>query len=139
MMHFREDQKQQLLSELVFAASRSSGPGGQNVNKVSSKVELRFSIQKSQNLTEEEKQIIRSKLSNRINSDDELVLTAQSSRSQLQNKEEVINLFFNLLEKALTPRKKRIKTTPTRASREKRLETKKKAAQKKALRKPPEI
>ena len=111
-------------NEFVFQAVRSSGPGGQNVNKVSSKVELRFNFRDSALLDEEEKTIIAEKLCNKINKLDEIVLVAQTDRSQLKNKEKVIAKFYSLLAKALAPSKKRYKTRPTRASVEKRLESK---------------
>jgi len=111
-------------SEFVFQASRSSGPGGQNVNKVSSKVELRFNLWNSALLDEQEKAIIAEKLTNKINKEGELVLVSQTDRSQLKNKEKVIEKFYHLLEKALMPPKKRYKTKPTKASVEKRLESK---------------
>ncbi len=110
--------------EFIFQASRSSGPGGQNVNKISSKVELRFDVRNSQLLSEDEKSMITEKLSNKINKQDELVLVAQTSRSQLKNKEKVIGKFNLLIGKALTPRKKRLQTNPTKASVEQRLESK---------------
>ena len=110
--------------EFVFQASRSGGPGGQNVNKVSSKVELRFNIAASANLTEDEKSVILVKLANKINKLGELVIVAQTDRSQLKNKEKVTEKFYLLIEKALTPRKKRMKTRPTKASVERRLESK---------------
>ena len=119
-MDFRERNFQ---DEFVFQASRSSGPGGQNVNKVSSKVELRFNITSSALLTDDEKIIIGDKLFNKINKSGELVLIAQTDRSQLKNKEKVIEKFYLLLEKALIPQKKRFK--PTKASIEKRLVSKK--------------
>ena len=121
-MDFRERNFQ---DEFVFQASRSSGPGGQNVNKVSSKVELRFNIASSALLTDDEKIIIGDKLFNKINKSGELVLIAQTDRSQLKNKEKVIEKFYLLLEKALIPQKKRFKTKPTKASIEKRLVSKK--------------
>ena len=111
-------------NEFIFQATRSSGPGGQNVNKVSSKVELRFNVRNSQLLNEEEKTSIAEKLSNKINKQDELVLVTQTDRSQLKNKDKVIEKFYALLEKALMPSKKRFKTRPTRSSVEKRLESK---------------
>ncbi len=111
-------------NEFVFQATRSGGPGGQNVNKVSSKVELRFNVKNSVLLNEQEKSLIAEKLSNKINKLDEIVLIAQTDRSQLKNKEKVVEKFYSLLEKALMPQKKRYKTRPTRASVEKRLETK---------------
>jgi ribosome-associated protein len=110
--------------ELIFQATRSSGPGGQNVNKVSSKVELRFNYRNSLILSESEKAIISERLVNKINKEDEIVLVAQTDRSQLKNKEKVTEKFYSLLLQALMPRKKRISTRPTRASVEKRLESK---------------
>ena len=121
--------------EFVFQASRSSGPGGQNVNKVSSKVELRFHIANSVLLNDEEKTIIAEKLINKINNLGELILVSQTERSQLQNKEKVIEKFYLLINKALTPRKKRINTKPTKSSIEKRLESKRVQARIKANRK----
>ena len=136
-MNFTEERKKQLETEFVFSATRSSGPGGQNVNKVSSRIELRFSVDNSLFLTETEKQRIHLKLQNRINSEGELLLVSQSERSQLANKEKAIENFFSLCEKALTLQKKRFKTKPTMASRLKRLESKKMTALKKQLRKSP--
>lgn len=121
--------------EFIFSASRSSGPGGQNVNKVNSKVELRFRIKESQLLTEEEKELIGRKLENRINSEGELLIAVQTDRSQLKNKEAAVEKFYQLVIKALTPRKRRKSTQPTKASIEKRLEGKKQQSEKKELRK----
>ena len=121
--------------EFVFQASRSGGPGGQNVNKVSSKVELRFHIANSALLNDEEKTIIAEKLINKINNLGELILVSQTERSQLQNKEKVIEKFYYLINKVLTPRKKRLNTKPTKASVEKRLESKRVQARIKVNRK----
>ncbi len=137
-MKLSQSQKEQLLAEVTFSASRGGGPGGQNVNKVSTKVELRFPVKDSESLTETQKQRLLSKLKNRITTSDELILTASSERTQWRNREKVTHKFFELIEKALTPPKKRIKTKPTKASKFKRLENKKKQGQKKNLRKPPE-
>lgn len=137
-MKLTEDRKRQLIDECSFAATRSSGPGGQNVNKVNTQVELRFSVGNSLNLSDIEKSRVFVKLKNRINSGAELVLVSQSERSQLGNKEMVTEKFIGHLEKALTVPKKRRKTSPTAASRRKRAEAKKKLSQKKQLRKPPE-
>ncbi len=120
--------------ELKFSSSRSSGPGGQNVNKVNSKIELRFNITNSEILNEDEKVIIFNKLKNKINSDGELIITVQTDRSQLKNKQEAIEKFNDLITKALTPRKKRRSTSPTKASVEKRLKVKKKEGEIKQLR-----
>ena len=137
-MKLSQPQKEQLINEVTFSASRGGGPGGQNVNKVSTKVELRFDVNDSETLPETQKQRILSKLKNRITTDGELVLTSSVERTQWRNKEKVTQKFFELVEQALTPPKKRIKTKPTKASKAKRLENKKKQGQKKQLRKPPE-
>ena len=119
------------LPELTLTASRSSGPGGQHVNKVSTKVELRFNVMESDLLTAEEKEIIRIKLASKMNLEGEIILVCQSERSQLQNKEKVIEKFYVLLSKALTPVKKRKPTKPSRAAIEKRLEKKRLQSEKK--------
>jgi ribosome-associated protein len=121
--------------ELIFTASRSSGAGGQNVNKVNTKVELRFIINTSLLLTDDEKQIILKKLSSKISQEGELIIVSQTERSQLKNKNKSIEKFYLLIEKALTPRKKRKPTKPTAASKEKRLEKKRILADKKISRK----
>ena len=130
--------KKQLETEVMFSATRSSGPGGQNVNKVNTQVELRFSVKNSELFSDEEKDRIFLKLKNRINSESELIVTSQTARTQLDNKEKALEKFFDLIEKALAVRKKRLKSTPTAASRLKRLESKKNQAIKKQLRKPPD-
>jgi len=121
--------------ELVFQAIRSSGPGGQNVNKVSSKVELRFNVQSSLALSEEEKILLLQKLKNKISKMGELILVEQTDRSQLINKQKVIAKLFMLLEKALVKPKKRISTKPSRSSIERRLESKRVQSNLKSLRK----
>lgn len=123
-----------LSNELIFQTSRSSGPGGQNINKVNSRVELRFNIPESQLLNEAQKAILVDKLASRLTTDGTLILAAQKERSQLQNKERVIQRFYNLLEKSLRPVKKRRATKPTRSSVEKRLTVKKQQSEKKRLR-----
>ncbi len=122
-------------NELNFSASRSSGPGGQNVNKVSTRVELRFSVVDSQILNDYEKRIIQEKLATRINNEGYLIITSQSERSQFDNRQKTIEKFYSMLRKALTPVKKRIPTKPNAAARQKRLESKKVISRKKELRK----
>jgi ribosome-associated protein len=122
-------------NEFIFAASRSSGPGGQNVNKVSTKVELRISIPGSALLTVEEKELIRSHLKNKINDEGFLILVSQSERTQLKNKEKCIEKFYTLLRKTLAPKKKRRISRPTAAAKEKRLEEKRIVSEKKSRRK----
>lgn len=121
--------------EFVFITSRSSGPGGQNVNKVSTKVELRFNLTSTSLFTEEEKQLIFKKLKNKINKEGELLLVSQSERTQLMNKEVVTAKFYDLVSKALTLPLKRRSTRPTLSSRIKRLERKKNRGYIKKLRK----
>ena len=121
--------------ELQYSATRSSGPGGQNVNKVNTKIELRFNIRTSTLLSEQEKHLLQHKLSKRLNNEGELLLTSQSERSQLKNKDAVTARFFDLLAKALTPPKKRKPTKRTKASILKRLDEKRKQSDKKANRK----
>ncbi len=138
-MMLSTEQKENIAKEFNYSASRSSGPGGQNVNKVNTRVELRFNIPASEFLNEQQKQILQSKLKNRVNTEGELVLNSGSERSQWRNKTKVTDKFFQLIEKALTPAKQRVKTKPTAASRLKRIESKKKTAQKKQWRKPPSL
>jgi ribosome-associated protein len=121
--------------EFVFSASRSSGPGGQNINKVNTRIELRFSIKRTLLLSDSEKDLILRKLANKINNEGELILSAQSERTQLMNKREVTGKFYRLLAKALTTRPFRISTKPTAASVDRRLEGKKKRGAKKKFRK----
>jgi ribosome-associated protein len=112
-------------SEFVYAASRSSGPGGQNVNKVSSKVELRFNLDLTTAFTTEEKVKLFLKLKNKINKDNEIILVSQSERTQLMNKITVTEKFYDLVSKALTVALKRKPTRPTLTSKLKRLDSKK--------------
>lgn len=126
-----------LQNELVFTTSRSSGPGGQNVNKVNSKVTLQFDVTKSAALTDEEKQIIIAKLRSRITGEGVLTLSAQDKRSQLQNKEEVLLKFDRLLAKAFEKRKKRKPTRPSKSAVQNRLKRKKAHSEKKKFRRNP--
>ncbi len=121
--------------EFIFSASRSSGPGGQNVNKVNTKVELRFNICLSAFFSDEEKDLICSRLRNRINSGNELIISSQSERSQLKNKEEAVRKIYTLLAGALTVKKGRKSTKPTARSNRERLEEKKRNSFIKKLRK----
>jgi ribosome-associated protein len=125
--------------EFVFSSSRSSGPGGQNVNKVNTKIELRFNIPASVLLSDVEKEILNEKLKNRINSEGDLIIVSQDERSQLKNKENAISKFYQLLQHALTPQKMRKPTKPSMASRHRRLESKRRLSEKKQDRKPPEL
>ena len=111
--------------EFIFSTSRSSGPGGQNVNKVNTKVELRFSVNASPSLTDREKELVSSRLRKKINSEGELIIISQSERTQFMNKRKAEEKFFLLVAKALTVNPVRRPTTPTISSRVERLEKKK--------------
>ena len=122
------------IKEFKFQTSRSSGPGGQNVNKVSTRVELRFNVMESQLLTEREKEILQIKLATRISQEGILSIAVQIERSQLRNKQLAIEKFFDLVSKALAPIKKRRPTKPSRGAKERRLQAKTEGAQRKARR-----
>jgi ribosome-associated protein len=130
--------KRNLETEIIFSTSRSSGPGGQNVNKVESKAELRFNIFASSLLSDKEKEIIGEKLKNRINKNGVLLIVSQSESSQQMNKRIALEKFYNLIAKALTIPKLRKSTVPTVRSKLDRLETKRKHGSIKKTRKGPE-
>jgi ribosome-associated protein len=121
-------------SEITLEFVRSSGPGGQKVNKTSSKAVLRWNVDASSAFSAEEKSIIKEKLANRINKDGELYLDSDRLRSQHQNREHVVELLEELVAEALTPQTERIPTKPTKSSKERRLDGKKRQARKKQLR-----
>ena len=131
--------KQILLSELNFKAVRSSGAGGQNVNKVSSKVVLSFDLQNSQGLSEEEKVYLKEKIASKLTQEDILILNCDEDRSQLKNKTIVTKRFFEILKKGLEKPKIRKETKVPRAVKEKRLKTKKTISSIKQNRKKPEL
>ncbi len=131
--------KEALLKELTFKTSRSGGKGGQNVNKVSSKVELNFDIDKSLLFSDEQKQRLQQKLANRINSEKILQVVTEEERSQLLNKERGIEKLMRLLAGALHQQKARKATRPGKAAKEKRLNNKLQNAIKKINRRGPEL
>jgi Protein chain release factor B len=111
--------------ELIMTASRSSGPGGQNVNKVATKITLRFNIIKTTCFTDEQKDRIRKKLKNIINKEGCIVLHEETQRSQAANRTRVIEKFSAMIARALVVPKKRVPTSVSRAQKKRRLEDKK--------------
>jgi len=125
---------EKLLPHITFRTSRSSGPGGQNVNKVSSKVELRFDFLRSDAFSEDQKKLISKKLQKYTTEDNLIQVVSQESRSQLSNKENSLKKLQNLLKNALMIQKPRKPSRPGRKAIEKRLEAKKFQALKKIQR-----
>ncbi len=126
-----------LISELTFTTSRSSGPGGQNVNKVNSKVTLKFDVIHSLILTDDQKEQIRKKVGAQLTKEGALVISAQEKRSQLQNKEEVLTKLDRLFTKIFTIKKARKATQPSKAARQERIKAKKQRSEKKQWRQKP--
>ncbi|WP_438989804.1 alternative ribosome rescue aminoacyl-tRNA hydrolase ArfB [Polaribacter sp.] len=127
--------RENIIKELSFKAIRSSGAGGQHVNKTSSKIELTFDLQNSLSLTESEKILLKDKLSSKLTKENVLILFCEETRSQHKNKELAIKRFLSLLKTNLTRKKKRKPTKPSRASLKRKAESKQRNSLKKALRK----
>jgi ribosome-associated protein len=130
---------ERIIHELNFKAVRSSGAGGQHVNKVSSKIELIFDLQNSSELTDDEKILLTKNLQSKLTKENVLLLQCDESRSQHKNKEIVIERFLELIKNGLKVPKKRKATKPTKSSVEKRIEKKKNIALKKVLRQKPKF
>lgn len=128
-----------LINEFIFKAIRSSGPGGQHVNKTSSKIVVSFHINDSNGLDEDEKERLLKKLNSKIALNGFLKLSCSDTRSQHQNKEIAIDRLLQLIQLNLKTKIPRKKTKPSKSSIEKRLQTKKSNAFKKLNRKPPKI
>jgi ribosome-associated protein len=128
-------QSADVLGELTFTTSRSGGPGGQNVNKVSSKVTLKWDVAGSRILTDEQKLLLLEKLKTKLTTDSVLILTAQESRSQIINKELVLVKLNRLLSFAFKIKRARKRSKPTKSSIQKRLNRKKRTGEKKEWRK----
>ena len=131
--------KEILLSELKFKAVRSSGAGGQNVNKVSSKVVLNFDLANSSGLTNEEKELLQAKIATKLTQENILILTREEDRSQLKNKEIVVKKFLKVIQNGLKIPKERKETKIPKAVKEKRLQEKKSTASIKENRKKPDF
>jgi ribosome-associated protein len=130
--------KDLILQELKFRAVRSGGAGGQHVNKVSTKVELILNLARSNAFNESEKERLYKKLNKRLTSENKLLVHCDESRSQHRNREIAEDRLLKLIEEALKIPKKRKKTSPSKASVEKRLKSKRVVAKKKTSRKKPE-
>lgn len=131
--------EQAILNELTFKAIRSSGAGGQHVNKTASKVELTFDLASSEVFSEEQKELLKTNLESRLTKAFVLILQCGESRSQHKNKAIVISRFLELIKTNLIEDKERIPTKTSKAVKKKRLAYKKKISEKKSNRKPPQI
>ncbi|MCB0456367.1 MAG: alternative ribosome rescue aminoacyl-tRNA hydrolase ArfB [Flavobacteriaceae bacterium] len=130
---------EKILSEVTFKAIKSSGPGGQHVNKTASKVEISFNVLTSEGLSENEKELLQKRLDSKLSLEGILVLQCGETRSQFRNKKLIIDRLVALVTKNVKVKKVRKSTKPSKSVIEKRLKTKKENALKKAYRKPPKI
>ena len=127
----------EIIKELNFKATRSSGAGGQHVNKTSSKIELTFDLENSLSLSENEKELLKAKLSSKLTKENILILFCEETRSQHRNKDIAIKRFLGVLKANLIRPKRRRITKPSKGAMTRRVETKKRTSFKKALRKKP--
>lgn len=132
-------EKEKIISELSFKAVRSSGAGGQNVNKVSSKVVLSFDLKNSKALTEEEKMLLETKLASRLTTDLVLILNCDEDRSQLKNKEIVVKRFLEIIKNGLVVPKERKTTKIPKSVIRKRIKDKKNVSEIKKTRRKPDL
>jgi ribosome-associated protein len=120
--------------EIVLRVSRSSGPGGQHVNKTSSKVEIRWKLAHSAAITDVERAVLLAALGKRLDADGSVVVVASDTRSQLRNRQLAEARLVDMVRRALTPRARRVPTKPSRAQKARRLEAKRKRSEQKATR-----
>ncbi|WP_286914500.1 alternative ribosome rescue aminoacyl-tRNA hydrolase ArfB [Flavobacterium sp. UBA4197] len=132
-------EKEKLIAELRYKAVRSSGAGGQNVNKVSSKIQLTFDVSNSSALTDEEKSKVLEKLAARLTKEGVLLLNCDENRSQLKNKEIVTKRFLSLIQESLWVDKERKATKIPHSVIKKRIQSKRNLSQKKDFRKKPKL
>jgi ribosome-associated protein len=125
--------------EIDFSASRSGGPGGQHVNKTSTRVTLAFDVENSEALNRKQKNMLWARLGNQITTDGLLKVSSGETRSQFSNREIARRRLAEMIRDALTPPKKRRPTRPPKAAKERRIQEKKKTAEKKAQRKSPKM
>ncbi len=133
-----DELEEEIRANSWFKTSRSSGSGGQHVNKVETKVELIFDLASCDLFTEKELALLYAALESYIHADELIHITCQESRSQTRNKHIAIQRLYELIEKGRVPKKKRVATKPTRASKEKRIKSKKYRSEVKANRKKPD-
>lgn len=126
---------ERLINEVKYSTARSSGSGGQHVNKTETKVELFFDVEGSAVLTDRQKERLKNVLANRISKEGVFHISSQEKRSQVWNKQIVTKRFINIIQHALTPQKKRIPTKPSKSMVEKRLKAKRQTAEVKEMRK----
>ncbi|NCO62850.1 MAG: aminoacyl-tRNA hydrolase [Flavobacteriales bacterium] len=131
--------REALIAEINFKATRSSGSGGQHVNKVASKIELVFNIPESLFLNDEEKERLINKLSSRLTKENVLILQCDESRSQYKNKELAIERFINIIKEGLKVKKKRVPTKIPLRVIKKRIKDKRNLSDKKSIRKKPDL